>query len=117
MLPTIWRRRGSARSPLVEVLLPLLVEQGVQRRAQLRQAFQPGVGRDDADGLLAGGCDDLLVVDDGEHPQGGADTGLGLAEDVALAPLFEVDAGELEAVEGGGDRGEPGPGGARLGPR
>ena len=77
----------------------------------------PGSSATTADGLLAGRRDDLLVVDDGEHPQGGADAGLGLTEDVALAALFEVDAGELEAVEGGGDRGEPGPGGARLGPR
>ncbi len=46
-----------------------------------------------------------------EDPEAGAGAGLRLAEDVALPALFEVDAGQLEAVEGGGDGGQALPGG------
>jgi len=60
--------------------------------------FQGRVGGDDRRGLLSGLGDDLLVLDDGEHPQRGADAGLRLPEHVATLAEHGIEAFDLVVV-------------------
>ena len=69
---------------------------------------QLGVVRDEGERVLAGGLDDVLVLEDVEELELRAPAVLRRAEDVALPPLREVEPGQLEAVGGRGDRVQPG---------
>ena len=71
-----------------------------QRGGQRRMLRQLRVGVNESEGILARLLDEVLVLEDVEELQLGTATVLGRAEDVALAPLGEVEAGEFEAVRG-----------------
>ena len=60
--------------------------------------------------------DQLAVAQQGQQPQVRAAAGLRRAEHVALAALLQVELGQLEPVQGGGDRVQPRPGPGRPRP-
>jgi hypothetical protein len=71
---------------------------------------QAAIGLQQGGGLGAGGGDELLVLEQGQQPDARAGAGLGGTQDVTLAAGLEVEPGELEAVGGRRDRGQPLPG-------
>jgi len=91
---------------LVQVL-GLDAEKLLDRRAQRGVRGQVRVGRDDQAGFFPRPPDQVLVGEELEQPQAGLAAGLRGAEHVALPALLQVEPGQLESVQGGGDGLEP----------
>ena len=95
------RYAATPRSAAVEVGLALRVQPGRPARRAGRAAFASSGSA--ATTTAAASCprlaDDVLVPQHPQQPQRRPAAGLRGAEHVALAPLLQVDAGQLEAVE------------------
>src|SRR4051794_16840514 len=105
----------TARSPAFQELCLLGLGESAHLGSEHGVRGQCRVRLDETGGELARLGDDVLVVEHVQQSQAGPAARLGRTEHVTLAPLSQVDAGQLEAVGGRGDRLESFAGGVASG--